>query len=464
MKDKKDRIQAAIQELEAALQEETAKNQQQMRAGREDVLHLATRLLEFSDPAQRFGPQDELIRSNSAATAPAYVGVVSQTLKTLWEYGPYAGRPQGSERVASRSGEDAGALAYSDRVNVAREKIERFAGIDAQADTLIYAINTSDAIGKLALTFHFSKDDVVLLPEMEHTSNFLPWLNCGATTVLVKQNTDGTIDRADFEHKLAENRGRVRLFTFTTASNISGRIPPIKELVGLAHEAGAMVALDCAQYAPHFPMDKKGWGADFTSFSAHKMGAPMGPGVLAVPKKWLEEHNSLIPGGGTISDVRWKGGKPQISWSPDEAKHQPGTWPTIGIISMGAAVDVITRDIGWEKLIEKEGRLLRLGYARLGEIPGFAPLFPVPSPGRWRTPVISFNIKGISPDRLVRELSSRGIQVRGGSQDPICNHLFIRQTLGLEGFVRISLGWHTTEQEVERIAAAVREVAGGKRM
>ena len=410
-----------------------------------ELLQFMTRILDNYDQTKRFGPINNTITTNHAATTHPSIGCVNNTLKAFFSYGPYAGRSDGISRVASRSGTDSKTLDYSAKVNNARKIIEDFTGIDKQKDSILYTLNSSDALGKLALSLKFKKEDVILLPEMEHTSNFIPWFNCGATVKMVKQNKNGNIDITDLENKFKIYN--VKLFTFSVASNISGIIQPVEKLTLLAHKYNSQVSVDCAQFAPHFKMNKKKWGVDYLSYTSHKLGSPIGPGILVVPKKFLVENDPLIAGGGTVDDIIMDNGHPIQVWSKDEAKHQPGTWPTIGIISLAAAISVLD----FEKIIAKEKKILDYAYSKLSSISGFTPLFIAPLKDELRTSVISFNLSGYSPDQLMKQLSIHDIQARGGNDDPICNHHFVRGRLGLDGFVRLSFNHQNSFEDIDKI-------------
>ena len=403
------------------------------------------------EPLDAYGWDDgSTVLTNNAATAPVTNAAMAGHVIAGYFYNAYGGR----NNIAGRAGAkmDGRTGMYTEMVNYFRKKIEEFVGIDTEKDALIYAMNTSDALGKLALACKFTKEDVVLVPQMEHTSNSLPWEKSGATVVRIKQLEDGAIDIGDMKAKLGQYDGSVKMVAFTAASNITGIRPPTKELVGLAHGHGALVAVDCAQYAPHFPMDKKEWGADFVAFSAHKLGGPAGLGVLAAPLWWLREHEPVIPGGGTITDLKREGGTLRITWAPNEAKHQPGTWNTTGIVALGAVAEALGER--WAMVMEQEKELLEYAYRKFTGIPGFTPL-PV-EPGRYEkeqlTPVISFNLEGYRPDEVSIRLSEAGIQNRGGEDDPICNHEYVRDVLALRGIVRLSFSFHNKKEEIDRIA------------
>jgi len=432
----------------------------------EQVAEFFVKMLE-RDPSAPLGAKDGTVRTNNGATAPSMKGVLAEVIRAHEHYGAYAGRHDGEKDVASRAAKDQATVEYTKRVNHYRAVIERFVGIDPKEDTLIYTLNTSDAIGKLALTCGYTSEDIVLVPRMEHTSNFLPWLlRSGASLVKIEQTREGDIDINDLEGKLEKYKGKVKLVAFTAASNITGIRPPIKKLADRIHRYGALAAVDCAQYAPHFPMDKKGWGADFVYFSAHKLGAPIGPGVLAAPIAWLEARIPAIPGGGTIEDLAADGTGDVPIWAPREAKHQPGTWPTIGIRALGRAAEIIMDEIGWSSLMQREQELLRYAYKKLSGIPGFEPL-PI-APSRYEneslTPVISFNLAGYSPDELLEALAAARIQVRGGSKDPICNHDYVRNVLGLKGMVRLSFTHHNTTDDVDRVIEVLQTMRAAKPM
>ncbi len=406
------------------------------------------------EPLGAFGPGEGTIQTNVAATAQVPKVAVAAALDAFFDYGPYGGR----NNLASRAGAkmDSGTALYTEKVNYNRRMIEEFIGIDGEKDIVLYGMNTSDLIGKLACMCRYSKDDIILVPTMEHTSNNLPWRNSGATVIRVRQKPDGLIDEADLEGKLSENNGNVRIVAFTAASNINGMRPDVGKLARLVHEYGALAAVDCAQYAPHFPMSKTEWGADFVVFSGHKLGAR--GGVLAASAEWLKDRLPVIPGGGTIADLHvGRDGGLEPVWAEREAKHQPGTWPTIEIVTLGAVVEKMMER--WKEIMAREHELLVYALQRFSEIPGFRPLLRI-SPkalGEFPTPLVTFNLEGYTASELSARLSENGIQNRGGDKDPICNHEFVR---GLEpgGIVRLSFSYHNTMGEIDEIADVLRKM------
>lgn len=456
------KLKSEMKNFEDKLKAEAAKNGGKI-SGQPEFLKFVHRMLKYYDPGERFNVGTKTANTNVAATAPPTVGAVEAALKAYLNYTAYAGRKDGSEdeAVSSRSATDESTMAYTAMVNNAREQIESFVGIDKSNTSLLFGMNSSDAIGKVAIASKFTKDDIILVPRMEHTSNFLPWIEkSGATVKSIEQKMDDTLDIENLEMQLKRYKGKVKLVVFSGASNITGLKPPIAEIVKIAHKYGAQAFVDCAQYAPHFKMDMREWNADFACFSGHKVGAPSGPGVLAAPKKWMANHEPAIPGGGTISDLNVESDLMKVEpvWAPDEAKHQPGTWNTVGIIELGAVCSRMMKN--WGTIVRTEQELLRYAIEKMKTVPGFKPLLEDYSlyDSEELTPVISFNMDRMSATELSRRLAEMGSQNRGGDNDPICNHDYIRNVRGLKGIVRVSFSYHNTKKDVDLIVKALNDI------
>ncbi len=399
-----------------------------------------------------------VVRLNNAATTPPFV----QTLRKVNEFlKTYGALHRGAGPCAS--------ITYK-KIAEATLLIRRFFGV-SETHTLLFSSNTSAAINLLVRLLHLTRREVVLLSSIEHTSNHLPWLlSCRAKTVYINSFPDGGFDYDDFQRKLKRYRSRVRWVSITGASNLTGYIPDIENIATLTHRAGAFLFVDAAQLAPHRPIDMKRLGIDALAFSAHKIYAPFGLGVLALPQKLLKQ-TPVDPGGGSIDmlgqDLH------SIVWAPPEVRHQTGTWNTTGIIALAASCEQIKK-VGWNTLVRHECELRDRLVTKLAHVPGVT-LYITPEQYKReeRIGAVAFNLAGYHHALLSAILEHEyGIETRAGT---ICNHRLVRRWFGTSdakqksierriakgnrlasyGIVRVSLGAYNTKHDVDTFVHAL---------
>ena len=249
-----------------------------------------------------------------------------------------------------------------------RQHIYEFVNASPVDKIVLFSRNTTESINHLAQRFPFKKDDVVLTTVMEHHSNELPWRQV-ATVVHVNVLPDGRIDNQDFQAKLREYRGRVALVSVTGASNVTGYINPIHSYARWAHEAGAKIFIDAAQLAPHRPIDMKATDdpehLDYLAFSAHKMYAPFGIGVLVGERHIFEEGDPALVGGGSVDIVTLE----NAYWTDLPDKEEAGTPDIVGAVALGTVINFIN-DIGWDTIIKHEAELTAYALEKLQQIKG----------------------------------------------------------------------------------------------
>jgi selenocysteine lyase/cysteine desulfurase len=360
-----------------------------------------------------------------------------------------------------------------------RSTIARFLGADPAADTVIVTRNTTESLNRLAALFPFKPDDIVLTTRMEHTSNDLPWRR-RARVVQAALNTDGSLDLYDFAAKLKEFRGRVALVTVTGASNVTGWVNPIHQLARLAHEAGAKIAVDAAQVAPHRPIDMRRPDdpehLDFVAFSGHKTYAPYGIGILAGNRSMLHAPEPALVGGGVADLVT----PHSVVWRDLPSREEAGTPAVVGAVAMAASVNLLGA-VGWDALMQHEANLTRYALTRLGRIPG------VKVYGKTRTDnledrigTICFSVEG-KPAQLVAAVLAceAGVGARCGQ---FCAHPYIFALLGIgdadaeklyerascgsltdmPGVVRASIGLYNDKNDVDALCDCLEAIARGK--
>jgi selenocysteine lyase/cysteine desulfurase len=348
--------------------------------------------------------------------------------------------------------------------------IERFLGQPAD-NTLLYTTNTSAAINHLARLLDLDADDVVVTSEIEHTSNNLPWRHQSAARVVeVRADDAGALDVAHLAEVLDAWRGRVRLVAVTGASNLTGHRPDLETLASLTHDAGALLFVDAAQLAPHRRIDMTASGVDALAFSAHKVYAPFGLGVLSLPRAILD-RTPVDPGGGSIDMLAADG---SVLWAPPAERHRTGTWNATGIVALGAAVSAIL-ETGWETIEAHERALTAVLVDRLTAVDGVSlTVDPRRYASEDRIGAVPFRVDGRHHALVASALEAEhGVEVRAGT---ICNHRLVRRWVGADdaeqarveaaiaggdrlasyGVVRASLGLQNTVDDVERLVAGLR--------
>jgi cysteine desulfurase/selenocysteine lyase len=361
----------------------------------------------------------------------------------------------------------------------AREVVAEFVGADAEANTVIFGRNTTEALNKLARRFPFEKGDVVLSSVMEHHSNLLPWRTV-AQVGHIELRPDGSLDLQDLTQRLDAHAGRVKLVSITGASNVTGYLNPVHLIAKMAHGAGAKIAVDAAQLAGHRPIDVRPDGSadhlDFVALSAHKMYAPFGVGALIGPKSFFETGTPDEVGGGTVDFVTLD----DVKWAGAPEREEAGSPNVVGAVALAIACRTLKR-VGFETIVNHERELTRYLLERLKEVPRLK-VFGLSDPSRahQRLGVVSFAIDGI-PDGLVASVLSceGGIGVRSGC---FCAHPYVLRLLRIPeeeavyyrgriamgdrsevpGLVRVSLGLHNSGEDIDRLIEILLRIARGQ--
>jgi cysteine desulfurase/selenocysteine lyase len=331
----------------------------------------------------------------------------------------------------------------------AREKVTKFIGARSPRQ-VIFTRNTTESINLVAYAWgraNLEKGDLIVLTEMEHHSNIVPWQilakERGVRLAFVEVTEEGLLDLSSF-HDLLEDKPR--LVAFTHMSNMLGTINPVKEMTRLAHETGAVVLIDGAQSVPHLPVNVSDVDADFYAFSAHKMCGPTGIGVLYGREDLLEEMPPFLGGGDMIKRVWLE------TFTVNDLPHkfEAGTPPIAEAIGFGAAIDFLT-DIGMQTVHRHEKLLIERALDRLEEVPGVR----VYGPGvEHRGGVASFSIKGVHPHDVAQILDDRGIAVRAGHHCAMPIH----EKFGLPATTRASFYLYNSVEEVDSLIEGLYQV------
>ena len=327
-----------------------------------------------------------------------------------------------------------------------RAKVARFINASSSKE-IIWTRNATEAINLVAYSWgsaNLKPGDEVLITEMEHHSNIVPWqLACqrtGATLRYVPVDDEGFL-RLDLLPTLLTPR--TRLFAFTAMSNVLGTINPVAELAAAAHAVGAVVLVDGAQSVPHLPVDVQALGADFLAFSGHKMCGPTGIGVLYGRRELLEAMPPFMGGGDMIKEVHLDGSR----WNTLPWKFEAGTPAIAEAIALGAAVDFLST-LGMAAIQAHEHALVSYAMQRLQEVEGLHILGP---DADQRGGVAAFTLGDIHPHDLAAILDGEGIAIRAGHHCAQPLH----ERYGLPASARASFYLYNTLGEVDQLAAAL---------
>lgn len=312
---------------------------------------------------------------------------------------------------------------------------------------VIFTRNTTESLNLVAYSWgraNLKPGDEVLITEMEHHSNIVPWqLICemtGATLRYVPITPGGELDEDALARELTE---RTKVFAFAAMSNVLGTINPVVELAARAHAVGAIVVVDGAQSVPTLATDVQAFDVDFLAFSGHKMLGPTGIGVLYGRRKLLEEMPPFMGGGDMIREVKMSGSR----WNELPYKFEAGTPAIAETIGLGAAVDYLS-SLGMDWVLEHERELTAYAWNRLQEVEGLRILGPEPSR---RGGLLAFVLGDIHPHDIAAILDQDGIAVRAGHH---CAQP-IHDRYGLPATTRASFYVYNTEEEVDRLVLAL---------
>ena len=335
--------------------------------------------------------------------------------------------------------------AYED----ARRRVAAFVGAGSPRE-IVFTRNSTEAINLVAYAWgrHTLKSgDAILLTEMEHHSNLVPWhILAGAGEGLsdhgielryIPVTKQGELDLSTLPKLLAD--GRVKLVGVVHVSNVLGTVNPVVEIARQAHAAGAKVLVDASQSVPHFPVDVKALGADFVAFTGHKMLGPTGIGVLWARREILEAMPPFLGGGEMIREVKLTGSK----WNELPWKFEAGTMAIAEAIGLGAAVDYLSA-LGMDAVFAHDRELLEYALPRLAEVPGVTLLGP---PAEKRGGVIAFTLEGVHPHDVATVLDHRGVAVRAGHHCAMPLH----EALGVPASARASFHAYSLPEEVDAL-------------
>jgi cysteine desulfurase/selenocysteine lyase len=336
------------------------------------------------------------------------------------------------------------------RFEGAREKVRAFVNAPS-ASEIIFTRQATEALNLVAYAWgltNLGPGDQVVVSELEHHSNFVPWQyiakRTGAGFRMIRLTESGELDLESLEAVARE--GETKVVATNLVSNALGTINPVERLAAWAHDHGAIMVVDAAQAAPHRRVDVQALGCDFLAFSAHKLCGPSGVGALWGRRELLEAMEPFNLGGHMIRSVRFEG----TTWGELPHKFEAGTSPIAEAVGFGAAIDYLN-DVGLDAIEEHEQELAALALERLAEIPGIQLYGP---PADRRAGIVSFNLEGIHPHDVAQVLDFEGIAIRAGHH--CCQPLMSR--LGVAATNRASFYLYNVPEEVDRLVAGLHKV------
>jgi cysteine desulfurase/selenocysteine lyase len=331
----------------------------------------------------------------------------------------------------------------------ARQNVANFIHA-ASANEIIFTRNTTESINLVAYSWaraNLKAGDLIILTEMEHHSNLVPWIMLsserGVALEFIPVTSDGLLNLESYRRLLERNP---KLVAFTGMSNVLGTINPVAEMVSLAHAAGAITLVDGAQSVPHLPVDVKALGMDFLAFSSHKLLGPTGIGALYGRAELLQAMPPFLGGGDMIKSVHLR------SFTPNDVPHkfEAGTPAIAEAVGFGAAIQYLTR-LGMEAVAAHEREMVSYALERLEEIPGVRVFGPT---AEKKGGVASFTLEGVHPHDIAQILDRDGIAVRAGHHCAQPLH----EKYGITATARASFYVYSLQEEVDALVKGIYKV------
>ncbi|MEU0492976.1 cysteine desulfurase [Nocardiopsis changdeensis] len=345
----------------------------------------------------------------------------------------------------------------TDAYEAARETIARFIGADA--GEVVFTKNATEAVNLVAYAmgnaatadeglrrFQVGPGDEIVVTEMEHHANLVPWQELcrrtGATLRWFPVTDQGRLDLSDLDTLVGE---RTRVVAFTHQSNVLGTVNPVADIVARAREVGALTVLDACQSVPHMPVDVAELGVDFLAFSGHKMLGPNGIGVLWGRRELLEAMPPFITGGSMIGVVHME----YSTWAEPPQRFEAGVPMAPQAVALAAACDYLSA-VGMDRIAAHEHTLVEYALKALSDVEGLRLIGPADAVDRGGA--VSFEVEGIHPHDLGQVLDDRGVEVRVGHHCAWPLH----RALGVHSTTRASFYLYNTTEDVDALVAAVR--------
>ena len=337
------------------------------------------------------------------------------------------------------------AVAATNLYENTRSSVQKYINA-AHKNEIVFTKGATEAINLVANSFgqkYLKEGDEVLLTELEHHSNYVPWhylrKSKGIKIEFAEINENGEVSLESIEKKITK---KTKIIAITHLSNVTGAILPVKEIIKLAHSKSIPVLIDGCQSAPHLKLDMQDLDCDFYAISCHKMYGPTGLGILYAKKKWLEELPPYQGGGGMINEVK----KESISYGDLPNKFEAGTMATAQVIAFDESIKFLNK-VGIENIVKHENELMEYGQELLRRNNSVKLIGNPKDKGA----VLSFTMKDIHPHDIATILDEDGVAIRAGHH---CCQI-LHDKLGLAATARASLGVYNTKDDLDQLNTSI---------
>ena len=337
------------------------------------------------------------------------------------------------------------AVKATNRFESTRDVLKKYINAEHREE-IVFTKGATESINLVASSFgekHIKEGDEILITELEHHSNYVPWhflrKNKGAVIKFAPVNKNGDVEIDEIKKLISD---KTKMIAITHLSNVTGAIVPIRKIVDLARKKKIPVLVDGTQGAPHLHIDMQSLDCDFYAISCHKMYGPNGLGILYAKKKWLDILPPYQGGGGMIDEVK----KDKITYAETPTKFEPGTMQTAEVVSFSEAINFIEK-IGINNIYEHENEIMEYGLEKLKKNNSVK---IIGSP-KQRGSVISFTIKNIHPHDIATILDGDGVAIRAGHH---CCQI-LHEKLGISATARASLGVYNSKEDIDTLCNAI---------
>ena len=339
------------------------------------------------------------------------------------------------------------AVTATNRFEETRDLVKKYINAKSREE-IIFTKNATEGMNLVASTYgekFINKGDEILITELEHHSNYVPWhflrQKKGAVIKFAKCNDKGEVEIDEIKKLITE---KTKIIGITHLSNVTGAILPVKKIVDLAQTKKIPVLVDGCQGAPHLKLDMQELGCDFYAMSCHKMYGPTGVGILYAKKKWVDQLPPYQGGGGMIQEVK----KDNITFPGSPTKYEAGTLQTAEVVGFSESIRFI-QDIGIKNIMQHEKEITEYGLQELKKNNSVK----IIGDPKNRGSIISFTIKGIHPHDIATILDEDGVAIRAGHH---CCQI-LHEKMGVNATARVSLGVYNSKEDIDALSNAIKK-------
>ena len=339
------------------------------------------------------------------------------------------------------------AVTATNRFEETRDLVKKYINAKSREE-IIFTKNATEGMNLVASTYgekFINKGDEILITELEHHSNYVPWhflrQRKGAVIKFAKCNDKGEVEIDEIKKLITE---KTKIIGITHLSNVTGAILPVKKIVDLAQTKKIPVLVDGCQGAPHLKLDMQELGCDFYAMSCHKMYGPTGVGILYAKKKWVDQLPPYQGGGGMIQEVK----KDNITFPGSPTKYEAGTLQTAEVVGFSESIRFI-QDVGIKNIMQHEKEITEYGLQELKKNNSVK----IIGDPKNRGSIISFTIKGIHPHDIATILDEDGVAIRAGHH---CCQI-LHEKMGVNATARVSLGVYNSKEDIDALSNAIKK-------